>query len=236
MKKIPSILLFCLVIIVTSCGSSQKDSKGNALTAEEEQFLNVLTSKLSESGCALEYYEFHTGPKPVIFSDEMDKSVALVNLNKFNPEKETSLINSLSSKYLKEEAQKRLEQEYTNVDKLQERIKNLYEDSFDKNSKREFMTGLFTITLDNGYQQKAIKTIGIIPLPYDKENFLKNFKSYDVNEDLIQKATILTESLNGTLLDYEINLNQNLDSLSKTTTDPILKFILEPIIENSSNS
>lgn len=218
-----------IACLFVACGSSQKDSTGKSLTSEEEKFVKFLHSKVTDE-LRIESYEVFTQPMPIIFSSEMEKATDWARRNKFDPEKEQHSIEIYSIPKFKEEAKQRLEQRYLRIDTIQSRIVEIYKDLSDnRNSDREFIIALLTSVKDDGYNQKRIKEILISTIPFDEQNYRKSIKSHVVNYDLVQEALAIAHALDGTLLNYEIQEKQNLDSIAHTVSDPILKFILEPV-------
>ena len=232
MVKLKFILFSLFGLLLFSC-SGQKDSSGKSLTSDEEKVLSTLKGLIGNK-FEIGSIDIITEQKPVIFSQEMSNATFKAKLNKFNPQEELGYIETNSIPELKERAQKRYNESILRIDTIQQVIQEIYNKSSDRSSTKRYAIILTILIDDDGFNRKAEKGIMICDIPIDDEtHFKKSVKTYPIDDELIEKAAAIANALNGTLLDYETTENQNLDSLAQTVSDPVLKFILEPVKETN---
>lgn len=228
MKKIFYWVIFIvIVILLDSCGVKDKNEK--SLTTEQKQLLEIINSDLKPS-TTIEAFEFYTIPMPFVFNNELHQSAFKARRMKFKPEEEKKRVESYSRfEDLKRRAEVSYHNRFIEIDSLQSLIKKQYDKLSKRDSEREFVFGLFTFGVDNGFEKKYAKCIYYAPYTKDRELKTGDLDVILVDYDLVQKALAITHSLNGTLLNYETQEKQNLDSLANTVNDPVMKFILEPV-------
>lgn len=220
------LFILSILIILCSCSSSQEKSKDYAISTEERKVISYITSLVPPTGVTIEHNEIFTQELPILFSKEMQTATNWAMRNKFNPEQEQANIDKFKFKSVKQKATELLSNRYKIIDSIQNEIKDIYDKSLKRNSDRKFIIVLQTTLLDDGFSQKREKDIFVSSIPFDEKNAKQCIKVYGVRNNLIQDAQAIVNALNGTLLEYETNENQNLDSLSKLTDDRVLKFIL----------
>lgn len=137
-----------------------KDSTGNDLSSEERALLNHFNETLKSKGefdVTIDTYQIYTGEMPSIFSDELDNLAFKASLAKFNPPKELSSIETIRFKNQKEDAQKRYDERFSNIDTLQNKIISVYQNISNRDSNRKYVIALLTLTNDDGFKKKVLK-------------------------------------------------------------------------------
>lgn len=220
MQKIKILTLISVLVVFASCGSSQKDSTGKSHSSQEEKALESITSTLKPNESLVEYI-FTDGQIPSsliidLFDEKMDLSNAL---NAY----------SLGCRFQHKEIDTQEQESIINdkLDKFNKAITELQS----KRSNKDYVLCLGIVKFDDGETFNLSKHIYAL----DSENG-KIEHQYLVNPGSIENAAIIENIKSGTFANYEINKeNYNLDSLANTVSDPVLKFILEPIKEPSIN-
>lgn len=210
---ITSAFIICFAGAMLSCGSKTGDSTVNSISNKEKQAVEYVKNNLKNEYELIDYQIISEGQLPLIISDEFD------NYDK-------NLFREKLDYDLYEKRKKNPRTEFPFIESLQSEIKERYSELEQKRSNKEYLLVLGTLKKDDGLKIEFHKTL----VALNPENYSDN-KWIRVNNNLIKKTAIVASALDNNLTNYTIYLTPNLDSLAKTVSDPVMRFILEPIKE-----
>ena len=197
--------------------AKQKDSSGKSLTSEEEKAVEFVNSHL-DKGFSLVDFQVVKNHLPY----QLWLDLSLVQRRLFDEKWDYKRAMELSDDNPRKEERLQFHKQW--IEKYQsDIIEKIDVAKKDKKGERTFILVLATLEKDDGIESNRFKIITA-------------FNSETGEKVLWEKvprtnAILTTVASAGDIFNYETNEDYNLDSLIQTVSDPVLKFILEPVKE-----
>lgn len=205
-------LLLPMMTILSACSSKSHPSalSGNSQEEKAVHYVRLHLEKKTE----LQSYKVVNGDFPIVLmSDEFKPYRDAVY--KAQLDYRTNHVRGL---------QVGMDKAVATLLQCQNEIKNQVENFRQSHADGDYITVLATLRDNNMSHQTEYNLIVV----FDSQTL--NMEKWETITTPIQNnAILMTGALNGTLLTEGIGMNQNLDSLAATVTDPVIKFILQSV-------
>lgn len=208
-------IIASIACLFVACGSSQKDSEGKEMSSKEDKALEYIKTHLKKD-YELKSYSFVEGQWPIEMTIDLKRinSQLLDDVIKYH--QLTIHPSARTSKYLEDFKNK--------VAHAENNILESVKVAESKRSEKTFLMALVTMKYDDGKEVDYFKQI----IAFNPETLEKEY--WEPLGSAPGNALLIVNAERGTLADYELSKKgYNIDSLANTVSDPVLKFILEPV-------
>ena len=218
MVKLKFILFSLFGLLLLSC-SGQKDSSGKTLSSDETEIIENYKGSLNK-GYSLVSYQIIEGNLPYQLWIDLSLENNWIFKERLDYLRSLKSESSYRDKYIADnikDFQRYQDYILAEIEKAQD----------DPKTKRNFIIILANIEYDDGLEMQKFKKI-VAYNPETREKVL--------SENIPYTATLLSElALRNEIVKYGTRVDEpfNVDSLAQTVSDPVLKFILEPVKETN---
>ena len=215
MVKLKFILFSLFGLLLFSC-SGQKDSSGKNLSKTEIKAIEYVQNHLKKN-VFLDDYIVIKGNMPIYFSEKFDFPAERISREKFD-----HITGGMwHSDHVREMA-------LNSIKEYESTICELVNDLEGKKSERELILILANFKHDDGITTDYSKAL----IAFDPDTG-DEIKWQSINNDIRFHTRLGITAQSSDMVNYVINNDYNLDSLAQTVSDPVLKFILEPVKETN---